>query len=114
VGGPDWRGEWWADEELRDIGRLRFHKATSTTASADTASPGTIDRISSVFVAHRHPWRLSEVALAAVNDEVTPAVASWADEAAAVLKGTRLSSTLSGRTSHGATLGSGGCLTRPC
>lgn len=79
--------EWWADEGLRDVGRRRFHEARGKGVSSDAAPLGTVDRVRAVFVAQRRPWRLSEVALDTTNDEVTPAVASWADEATAVLKG---------------------------
>ncbi len=72
--------EWWADEGLRDLGRRRFHEARGKTVASDSAPLGTVDRVRAVFVAQRRPWRLSEVALAAMNDDVTPAVASWAVE----------------------------------
>jgi hypothetical protein len=78
--------EWWADEGLREVGRRRFHEARGTVSS-DVAPLGSVDRVRAVFVAQRRPWRLSEVALDTTNDEVTPAVASWADDATAVLKG---------------------------
>jgi hypothetical protein len=79
--------EWWADERRRDVGRERFHRTRGTAASSDVASPGTIDCTRAAFVAQRHPWRLSELTLDTSNDDVAPAVTSWAGEATAVLKG---------------------------
>jgi hypothetical protein len=68
--------EWWADEERRDAGR------------GTTTSGATIDHVRAAFVAQRSPWRLSEVTLDTTNPDVTPAIASWADAATAVLRGT--------------------------
>jgi hypothetical protein len=80
--------EWWADEGRRDLGRRRFNEARGGTPSGQARAPGIIDVVRALFAAQRHPWRLSEVALSTTNDHVTPAVASWADHATAVLRGT--------------------------
>jgi hypothetical protein len=78
--------EWWADEGLRDVGRRRFREVGGNPSSRAAISLGTIDRVRAAFIARRSPWRLSEVALD-YADEMTPAIASWADHATAVLNG---------------------------
>ena len=80
--------EWWADEGLRDVGRRRFHEARGNDVGSGDAPPGVrIDVAGSAFAARRVPWRLTELSLGSPDDEVAPAVTSWADEATAVLKG---------------------------
>ncbi len=78
--------EWWADEELRDLGRGRFHQGRG--ASVTTVEPlprGAIDRSSAGFVARRVPWRLALLSLDSVSDG--PVVVAWADDATVVLDG---------------------------
>jgi hypothetical protein len=77
--------EWWADEGLRDIGRLQ--RAGARSAPEHRTPSGTIDSTRAAFVAQRDPWRLSEITLGPHDDPATPAVTSWADNATAVLTG---------------------------
>jgi hypothetical protein len=79
--------EWWADEGLRDIGRRRYSAARGKRPTGDEMSPGHIDLARAAFAAQRNPWRLAEVSLSSVDDQVSPAIASWADNATAVLRG---------------------------
>ena len=91
--------EWWADEGLRDVGRGRFHAAR--VPPQIVVKPGDDERLSgdatvretpihlarAVFAARRVPWRLTQISLGSPEDDPGPVVASWADDATAVLKG---------------------------
>jgi hypothetical protein len=78
--------EWWSDEGLRDIGRLRYHRSRQSVRERDGVPRGTVDTSRAAFVAKRSPWRIAQVALGLPN-ETSPDVVAWADEATAVLTG---------------------------
>jgi hypothetical protein len=84
--------EWCADEGLRDIGRMRFHRASGHDIRTGPPEPrGTVALQRRAFVARRSPWRLAQVSL----DEHYPyerdgssfPVVAWADDAVVALSG---------------------------
>ena len=79
--------EWWADEGLRDEGRRRRALAAGRTPNAEQIARGTLDVVRAAFIAQRESWRLTEVTLLEVPESTAPVIASWADEATAVLRG---------------------------
>jgi hypothetical protein len=79
--------ERWADEGLREVGRSRRVLDAGGTPHAQRIARGTLDIVRAAFIAQREPWRLTEVTLLEVPESTSPAIASWADEATAVLRG---------------------------
>ena len=79
--------EWWAEEGLRDLGRRRRALDAGRTPNAQQIARGTLDIVRAAFIAQREPWRLTEVTLLEVPESTAPVIASWADEATAVLRG---------------------------
>jgi hypothetical protein len=55
--------------------------------NAQRIARGTLDIFRAAFIAQREPWRLTEVTLPDVPESTAPVIASWADEATAVLRG---------------------------
>jgi hypothetical protein len=78
--------EWWADEGLREVGRNRRALDAGTTPQAQRIARGTLSIARAAFIAQREPWRLTEVTLLDVPESTAPTIASWADEATAVLR----------------------------
>jgi hypothetical protein len=78
--------EWWAEEGLREVGRRR-RAQDAGTPNAQRIARGTLDVVRAAFIAQREPWRLTEVTLLEVPESTAPVIASWADEATAVLRG---------------------------
>ena len=79
--------DWWADEGLREVGRSRRAVEAGRTPTAQRIARGTLDIVRAAFIAQREPWRLTEVTLLEVPESTAPVIASWADEATAVLRG---------------------------
>jgi hypothetical protein len=84
--------EWWADEGLRDKGRMRFHRDKGHDLRAGPPEPrGTITFERHAFVARRIPWRLARVSLEEhypyERDESSCPVVAWADDAVVALSG---------------------------
>jgi hypothetical protein len=79
--------EWWAEEGLRDLGRRRRALSAGRTLNAEQIARGTLDTVRAAFIAQREPWRLTEVTLLESPESTAPVIASWADEATAVLRG---------------------------
>ena len=77
--------EWWSDENIRDVGRARFHQERGSTVSSAHTPLGTIDCSRVAFAAQRDPWRLAQVHVGGHDGRT--AVVAWADEASAVLGG---------------------------
>lgn len=77
--------EWWSDEDIRDVGRARFHEERGTEVPSADTPLGTIDCSRVAFAAQRDPWRLAQVHVD--GHDSRPAVVAWADEASAVLAG---------------------------
>jgi hypothetical protein len=73
--------EYWADEGLRHIGRLRANGSTEPSA----IPIGTIDEQHAAFVAQREPWRASQITL--ITNGTGAVIASWAGDATAVIDG---------------------------
>jgi hypothetical protein len=83
---PPWHAlagviEYWAEEGLRHIGRLRAAGSSKTSA----VPIGTVDQEIAAFIAHREPWRASEITL--MTNGTGPVIASWSDDATAVIEG---------------------------
>ena len=93
--------DWWADEGLRDLGRCRRALADGRIPNPQRIARGTLDFFRAAFIAQRDPWRLTEVILLEHRDpwrltdgtlleapeSPAPVIASWADEATAILRG---------------------------
>ena len=84
--------EWWADEGLRDIGRMRFHRDKGHNLRDGPPEPrGTIALERHAFVARRSPWRLAQVSLEEDypygHEETSCPVVAWADDAVVALRG---------------------------
>lgn len=73
---------WWADESLRDVGRLRYRAARDGGQVPQGTRPPQVDHALSAFVARRKPWRLSIVDLGQDSTSVM-----WADAETAVMEG---------------------------
>ena len=58
-----------------------------TNPQAQRIARGTLSIARAAFIAQREPWRLTEVTLLEVPESTAPVIASWADEATAVLQG---------------------------
>jgi len=83
---PSWSAlagviEYWAEEGLRHLGRLRANGSSETSV----VPMGTVDQAFAAFVAQREPWRASEITL--ITNGTGPVIASWADDATAVIDG---------------------------
>jgi hypothetical protein len=76
--------EWWADEDVRGVGRRRYNESKGRSMS-DLVPKVITCTIRSAFVARRRPWRMTQIVLTANVDRA--AVLAWADDATAVLKG---------------------------
>jgi hypothetical protein len=79
--------DWWAEEGLREVGRRRRALDAGRTPQARRIALGTLSIARAAFIAQQKPWRLTEVTLLEVPEATAPVIASWADEATAVLLG---------------------------
>jgi hypothetical protein len=79
--------DWWAEEGLREVGRGRRALDAGRIPHAQRIARGTLSIARAAFIAQREPWRLTEVTLLEVPESTAPVIASWADEATAVLRG---------------------------
>jgi hypothetical protein len=79
--------DWWAEEGLREVGRSWRALEAGRSPHAQRIARGTLSIARAAFIAQREPWRLTEVTLLEVPESTAPVIASWADEATAVLRG---------------------------
>jgi hypothetical protein len=79
--------ELWADEGLCEVGRQRGHQARDKRLRSREILPGRIKSTRAAFVARRTPWRMAQLSLDEPESELSVAVAAWADDATAVLRG---------------------------
>jgi hypothetical protein len=79
--------DWWAEEGLREVGRGRRPLNAGMSPHPQRIARGTLSIARAAFIAQREPWRLTEVTVLEVPESTAPVIASWADEATAVLRG---------------------------
>src|SRR3954452_11754953 len=73
---------------LAGLVELRIDEVTHPDPMPGSVRSAPAAVIRAAFLAQKSPWRLAELTIHATDPEATPAVATWADNATAVLRGT--------------------------